>query len=66
MFNFFRKIRRLLINEGNLKKYFVYALGEIFLVVIGILIALAINNWWQLRTQKAEEIKMLTEIKESL
>jgi len=66
MFNFFRKIRRLLINQGNLKKYFTYALGEILLVVTGILIALAVNNWWQNRLKKVEEVKVLKEIKESL
>ena len=45
MFRFFRKIRRNLLSENNFKKYLVYAIGEIILVVIGILIALQINNW---------------------
>ena len=44
MFKFFRKIRVKLLLEGNLKKYLLYAIGEILLVVIGILIALQINN----------------------
>ena len=44
MIKFFRKIRRKLIAEGNLKRYLIYALGEILLVVIGILIAVQLNN----------------------
>ena len=49
MLSFFRKIRRGLISGGPFKKYLLYAVGEIFLVVIGILIALQINNWNQKR-----------------
>ncbi|MCA0154403.1 hypothetical protein [Winogradskyella vincentii] len=45
MIKFFRHIRRTLINQNQMGKYFKYAIGEIFLVVIGILIALQINNW---------------------
>jgi hypothetical protein len=45
MIKFFRKIRRNLLSEGRTGKYFKYAIGEILLVVIGILIALQINNW---------------------
>ena len=45
MFSFFRRLRLLLLANGRLSKYFVYALGEILLVVLGILIALQINNW---------------------
>ncbi len=45
MLRFFRNIRQKLLENGNLRKYFWYAIGEIFLVVIGILIALQINNW---------------------
>lgn len=45
MIKFFRKIRKNLISEGKTRKYFKYAIGEIVLVVIGILIALQINNW---------------------
>ena len=44
MIKFFRKIRQQLLNESKFKKYLLYAIGEIILVVIGILIALAINN----------------------
>ena len=45
MIKFFRKIRQSLITENKPGKYLKYALGEIILVVIGILIALQINNW---------------------
>lgn len=44
---FFHLIRKKLLDEGNLKRYLMYAIGEILLVVIGILIALQINNWNQ-------------------
>ena len=47
MIKFFRKIRQNLISEGKTVKYLKYAIGEIVLVVIGILIALAVNNWNQ-------------------
>ena len=45
MIKFFRKIRYDLMNQNKTSKYFKYAIGEIILVVIGILIALQINNW---------------------
>jgi hypothetical protein len=45
MIKFFRKIRQNLLSEGKTGKYLKYAVGEIVLVVIGILIALGINNW---------------------
>ena len=45
MLKFFRKIRQKLFSEGKLKNYLLYAIGEIVLIVIGILIALQINNW---------------------
>ena len=45
MLRFFRLLRKKLLEYNNARKYFFYALGEIFLVVIGILIALSINNW---------------------
>ena len=45
MIKFFRKIRYKLMETGKTRRYFKYAIGEIVLVVIGILIALQINNW---------------------
>ena len=56
MIKFFRKIRQDLLSTGKTGKYFKYAIGEIVLVVIGILIALSINNWNQtLKNRKAEK-----------
>jgi hypothetical protein len=55
MIKFFRKIRQNLLNEGKTSKYFKYAIGEIFLVVIGILIALQINNWNENRKYRDQE-----------
>lgn len=52
MIKFFRRIRQDLLNEGKTSRYFKYAIGEIVLVVIGILIALSINNWNEARKQK--------------
>jgi hypothetical protein len=45
MIKFFRKIRQNLLSEGQTGKYLKYAIGEIILVVIGILIALQLNDW---------------------
>ena len=59
MIKFFRQIRKNLLSEGKTSKYFKYAIGEIILVVIGILIALQINNWNQSRLEKKEEILLL-------
>ena len=56
MIKFFRKIRQQLLTENKLGKYLLYAVGEIVLVVIGILIALSLNNW----NQKQKEIKTET------
>jgi hypothetical protein len=54
MIKLFRNIRKNLLNEGKTSKYFKYAIGEIILVVIGILIALQINNWNENRKEKAQ------------
>jgi uncharacterized protein DUF6090 len=55
MIKFFRKIRQKLLSGNKFSKYLIYAIGEIFLVVIGILIALQINNWNDERKTKKEE-----------
>lgn len=55
MIKFFRRIRQNLLSEGKTSKYFKYAIGEIILVVIGILIALQINNWNE--NKKKETLK---------
>jgi len=62
MIKFFRHIRKSLLMENKTTKYFKYAIGEIVLVVIGILIALQINNWNQNRVSKLNEIKTLNQL----
>lgn len=66
MIKLFRKIRHNLLAEGKTGKYLKYAVGEIILVVIGILIALSINNWNEKRKLKNEEIKILKELRAAL
>ncbi len=66
MIKFFRKIRQRLVIENRLSKYVLYAIGEIVLVVIGILIALQINNWNEDRITSEFELQMLTSLKEGL
>ncbi len=52
--------------ENKTGKYFKYAIGEIVLVVIGILIALQINNWNEARKLRALELELLQEYQEEL
>ena len=59
MIKFFRHIRKRLIGENRFSKYLLYAIGEIILVVIGILIALQINNWNNNELNKKEEALIL-------
>ncbi len=66
MIKFFRHIRRSLINQNQMGKYFKYAIGEILLVVIGILIALQINNWNEQRKENALGKHYLSGIKDDL
>jgi Family of unknown function (DUF6090) len=66
MLKFFRKIRQNLLSEGKTGKYLKYAIGEIILVVIGILIALSINNWNEKRLQKQALKNIYTIIVEDL
>ena len=54
MINFFRKIRKKLADQNKPLKYFRYALGEIVLVMIGILLALQVNNWNEARKDQQE------------
>ena len=66
MIKFFRKIRYDLMSENKTGKYLKYAIGEIVLVVIGILIALQINNWNENRKTKAQIKKSLVELRNDL
>ena len=66
MIKFFRSIRKKLIEQGKTVNYLKYAIGEIILVVIGILIALQINNWNTNTIRKADERKILIELQKGL
>ena len=63
MIKFFRKIRQNLLAEGKTGKYLKYAVGEIILVVIGILIALQINNWNENRKLQIKSYDYLKRLK---
>ena len=62
MIKFFRKIRQRLLAENKFSRYLLYAVGEIFLVVIGILIALQINNWNEGLKERATEQSILKQL----
>ncbi|MDP5231419.1 MAG: DUF6090 family protein [Cellulophaga sp.] len=66
MIKIFQHIRKNLLNEGKTTKYFKYAIGEIILVVIGILIALQINNWNEDKADQKKEINYLKSIKNEM
>ena len=62
----FRKLRRSLMKTEGIRKYSLYAIGEIVLVVLGILIALQINNWNEWRKERIIEHQILNDLKISL
>ena len=66
MINFFRKIRKKLADDNKPLKYMRYAIGEIVLVVVGILIALSINNWNEEKLNKTKEHILLKEMHDEL
>ena len=66
MLKFFRKIRYNLVETGKTSRYFKYAIGEIILVVIGILIALQINNWNEQNKGKLELNQYLSSLRDNI
>jgi len=62
MIKFFRKIRQKLLSQNRITQYLAYAIGEIFLVVVGILIALQVNTWNEERKFNNESLKLIQEI----
>ena len=66
MISLFRRIRQKLIDSGSVTKYLFYAIGEILLVVIGILIALQVNNWNEERKDRIEEKYYLEKLIENI
>ena len=75
MFRFFRQIRQRLLTDnppdqsrraGKFSKYLLYAIGEILLVVIGILIALQVDTWNQEKKERQLELGILKEVRDNL
>jgi hypothetical protein len=66
MIKFFRKIRQRLLTENKFNKYLLYAIGEVILVVIGIMIALQVNNWNQDRISNSFENSYLLRLKSEI
>ena len=62
MLKLFRKIRQRLVKENKFSKYLLYAIGEIILVMVGILLALQVNNWNNNRADRNQEVKYLNNI----
>ncbi|QCK15739.1 DUF6090 family protein [Mangrovivirga cuniculi] len=58
MINLFRKIRKQLISESKIGQFLIYSIGEIILVVIGILFALGINNWNENRKLQKKKFRL--------
>ena len=66
MIKFFREIRQNLIIENKSTKYFKYAVGEIILILVDILIAAQINNWNEHKKRNQEETTILKSLHENL
>ena len=64
MISVFRRIRQSLLGQNRFQRYFIYGFGEILLVVIGILIALQIDNWNELRKEREIEQEVLLQLQE--
>ena len=63
---FFRRIRKKMADDNKPLKYMRYAIGEVVLVVIGILIALQINNWNEEKKTEQRIVSFLIEIQNNL
>ena len=66
MLRFFRTLRQRLLAENRVSRYLLYAAGEVFLIVVGILLALYLNNLNEERQTRSVEIKLLNELKSNL
>lgn len=65
MLSFFRKIRRSLIESGSARRYILYAIGEIVLVMVGILLALQVNNWNEWKKDRIREGEILQSLEDN-
>lgn len=66
MLRYFRRVRKRLLTENRVNRYFLYAAGEILLVVLGILIALQINTWNNKRLEREAAIDFYKNIRQQL
>lgn len=66
MFRLFRKFRKKLINDANFGKYMLYATGEVIILILGIVIALQVDNWNEKSQNRKTEISLLTSMKKEL
>lgn len=66
MIGFFRRLRKLFFAEGKFRPYLAYALGEILLVVLGILIAIQINSWYSYKADREKEEVYLVQYQRDL
>lgn len=66
MLKFFRRIRKSLLKQNSFRKYLIYAVGEIALVMIGILLAIQVNNWNEKQNIARKNAEILKEIKRNV
>lgn len=66
MLTFFRKIRKSLVDSSSARKYLLYGIGEILLVMIGILLAMQVNNWNEARKSAVFERELLVDLRNTL
>lgn len=66
MIKFFREIRQKMLKNNKFSKYLLYAIGEILLVMIGIILAFQVNKWNENRLENELEIKLINDIKTGL
>lgn len=66
MTKFYKRLRHELMNQSKTLNYLKYALGEVFLVVIGILVALQINNWNEAKKESKREIALLQNLRNDI
>ena len=66
MLKFFRTIRRTLLSDNKTGKYLKYAIGEVILVMVGILLALQVNNWNEESKTNLAQNQLLTKLSEEI